>query len=471
MTPQNSILAAFVLFAATAGARADVEISTSPTANMTCSDGVCAPTEMDAVLNVTDLMNLLANGNVTVTTTGSSVQATDLRVNAPFSWTAPNTLTLDAFRSITVTGAMSNEGSGGVSLITDDGGSGGALSFLGSGHIHFSNVKDALIINGTKYKLEANIKKLVFDVVAHPRGAFALATSYNAKRDGAYTSSPIAIPFTGLFSGLGNTISNLEIENMAEPSIGLFAEVATSGSVSGVNLKGVVVQGGNVAGGLVGSNNGTVTNSSTSGLINSSFIAGGLVGDNEGTIFRSSSSATVRSSSSAGGLVGGHGAGLIAESFATGSVTYNHQQSDRMDDGGLVGQVFATIRDSYARGKLNDKLTFEGGLIGFSNETISDGEISTSYSTGLIKPGPHKNPYSGGFIGNSDSKSIANCYWDTVTSGTNVGAGQGVDETGITGLTTSQFQSGLPAGFDPTIWEEDANINDGYPYLIANPPQ
>jgi hypothetical protein len=32
-------------------------------------------------------------------------------------------------------------------------------------------------------------------------------------------------------------------------------------------------------------------------------------------------------------------------------------------------------------------------------------------------------------------------------------------------------RSGLPAGFDFTIWAEKKNINNGLPYLIANPPR
>jgi hypothetical protein len=36
---------------------------------MSCSAGVCAPTVTDAMLNVTDLENLLASGNVSVVTT------------------------------------------------------------------------------------------------------------------------------------------------------------------------------------------------------------------------------------------------------------------------------------------------------------------------------------------------------------------------------------------------------------------
>jgi hypothetical protein len=45
------------------------------------------------------------------------------------------------------------------------------------------------------------------------------------------------------------------------------------------------------------------------------------------------------------------------------------------------------------------------------------------------------------------------------------------NDPGITGLTTAQFTSGLPAGFDKSIWREKANVNNGYPYLIDLPPQ
>jgi hypothetical protein len=81
----------------------------------------------------------------------------------------------------------------------------------------------------------------------------------------------------------------------------------------------------------------------------------------------------------------------------------------------------------------------------------------------------------GGLIGldQSPSGSLSDTYWDTDTSGiTNPdqGAGSPLNDPGITGLTTEQLQSGLPAGFDPSIWGENANINNGLPYLLANPP-
>jgi hypothetical protein len=74
----------------------------------------------------------------------------------------------------------------------------------------------------------------------------------------------------------------------------------------------------------------------------------------------------------------------------------------------------------------------------------------------------------------SESGSLTDAYWDTTTSGiTNPsqGAGTPANDPGITGLTTDQLQSGLPAGFDPSVWGESANINNGMPYLLANPPK
>jgi hypothetical protein len=80
----------------------------------------------------------------------------------------------------------------------------------------------------------------------------------------------------------------------------------------------------------------------------------------------------------------------------------------------------------------------------------------------------------GGFVGTAKAYSyFENAYWDTDTSGiTNLsqGAGNIANFPGITGLTTRQLQSGLPAGFDPKIWAENSSINGGLPYLITNQP-
>src|SRR5436305_365823 len=93
-------LAALLVVAGAARASADMVISTDPTQNMSCGKGLCAPTATEAVLNTGDLTNLLAAGDLEVTTTGSSVQANNIGIAAGFSWKSANKLTLDAYQSI-----------------------------------------------------------------------------------------------------------------------------------------------------------------------------------------------------------------------------------------------------------------------------------------------------------------------------------------------------------------------------------
>jgi len=158
----------------------------------------------------------------------------------------------------------------------------------------------------------------------------------------------------------------------------------------------------------------------------------------------------------------------VSESYATGSVTSNgvHPYA-----GGLIGlNEGGSVSASYAAGSVSaaDARGDVGGLIG-QNQSSS---ASASYSTGAVMS---SSPATGGFVGKDTSPGgIADAYWDTSTSGiTNAskGAGKPFKDPGITGLTTTQLQTGLPAGFDPAIWAENPNINGGLPYLIDNPPQ
>lgn len=112
-----------------------------------------------------------------------------------------------------------------------------------------------------------------------------------------------------------------------------------------------------------------------------------------------------------------------------------------------------------------------GGFVGENSETNGVGaEIRASYSTGAVSGGAHSRV--GGFAGSvypPSGKWNKENYWDVDTSGTNQGTGKG-NKNGIFGLTTSELQSGLPEGFNPKIWAQDPKINNGFPYLIANPP-
>jgi hypothetical protein len=76
----------------------------------------------------------------------------------------------------------------------------------------------------------------------------------------------------------------------------------------------------------------------------------------------------------------------------------------------------------------------------------------------------------GGFIGRAqDDDDFEFDYWDVDTSGTSQGCAVGGCPN-VNGISDAQLKSGLPAGFDKNIWAQDPGINNGYPYLIANPP-
>src|SRR5439155_15975348 len=74
----------------------------------------------------------------------------------------------------------------------------------------------------------------------------------------------------------------------------------------------------------------------------------------------------------------------------------------------------------------------------------------------------------GGFIGGDYYRHKRNYIsfadWDLDTSGISdpsQGAGNIPNDPGITGLTDAQLTSALPDGFDPNVWGENANINNG----------
>jgi hypothetical protein len=150
-----------------------------------------------------------------------------------------------------------------------------------------------------------------------------------------------------------------------------------------------------------------------------------------------------------GGLIGYNAAGTITNSYATNAVTGGHGGSA----GGLIGWSWsnqgefatATLISSYSLGQVSadSQSSYIGGVIGYDGVEMGD--------TVNIQD-----------------------YWNTDTSGiTNPtqGAGYPANDPGLTGLTTAQLKSGLPAGFDKSIWAQKPGVNDGYPYLRALPPQ
>jgi hypothetical protein len=418
-------------------ADAAVTISDRATQNMTCDVGICVATARSAILNATDLANIIATTPVVIQSGG---EAQDIIFSAPFGWTSRNALTLDAFRSIEVDKPLSDTGAGSLSLVTNDGGSNGTLSFGGAGRVTFSTTSNKLTINGSNYKLSASIAELASNIAARPGGFHALAAPYDAGKDGVYSHEPIPTLFKGTFEGLGNPISNFNIYDTTGTGAGLFVELKGSGVIRDVRLVNVTafseIESFQILGSLVEDNEGLVAQCQATGAVRSDFqaIIGGLVGINDGSIEKSFANVSVSGSENAqaGGLAG-NSSGKLFDDYATGEVAAGDQSSI----GGLVGYYVGT-------------------------------KIARSYSTGAVSGG--QAAQLGGFVGsNEEIGPIVNSYWDLTTSGTGTGVGSG-DDTGVIGLTTEQMQSGAPTGFSRNVWTENAKINGGLPYLIANPP-
>jgi filamentous hemagglutinin family protein len=160
--------------------------------------------------------------------------------------------------------------------------------------------------------------------------------------------------FAGSFDGGNHTLANLSL-NFPNNAVGLFGYLPSSATtIANVGVPNANVSGLNAVGGLVGLNNGAaISNSYVSGIVSGSSYAGGLVGYSPGGSISnsySSASVTARSGYGAGGLVGVN-YGSISQSYATGKVNGSSYV------GGLVGLNYGTVANSYYNKTANPTLT------------------------------------------------------------------------------------------------------------------
>ena len=322
-------------------------------------------------------------------------------------------------------------------------------------------------------------------------------TSFSGTLDGANkTITGLIVP---LFYYIGGSVSNLVLEAGTVAGQGILSNTSGSDStISNVSASGNVTSNLDKAGGLVGESGGSITGSSTSGSVNSiGNTVGGLVGYSAGQVTNSSSSMTttslgdyvggligateslvlnshasgnVEGQSGVGGLIGfvdGDRAGPvnISESYASGSVngiravggligltdgTVTIEESyatgssaGNLEIGGLVGYAGlysgnTEISASHASGSVTGNSSYAGGLVGFSNYTLS---ILQTYATGEVS-GLASN--AGGLVGHISSGEISNSYslGDVKINADVQSVGGLVGSTGTTTLITSAYASG-----------------------------
>jgi filamentous hemagglutinin family protein len=421
-------------------------VTQSPTGTWTSDSGG------SIVLN-TDVEGALSAGTNVVLQTSSTAGPGlgDLNVNAPVSWSAGTTLTLTASNNVSINADITATGNA-AGVIINPNTANGAVPASGAGtfnlnraSITLSGANPTLAIAGNAYTVINSLGAAVDATIppatptlqgmgsADLAGHYALGSNIDASATVFWNANAgftpigtVGIPFNGTFEGLGHTITNLTVNRPATADVGLFGSTGTLASIRDVGLIGGSVTGLSSAGGLVGSNTGTIAYSFNTGLVSGGSSLGGLLGSNTGTVSFSSATGNISGTSSLGGLMGSN-TGTVRNSYATGNVAGTSSL------GGLMGSNTGTVSNSYATGNVTGTSSL-GGLMGSS----TTGLVSDSYATGNVSgttsvgglmgssTGPVERTYAtgavsgttsvGGLMGSS-SGPVTDSYWNTDTSG------------------------------------------------------
>ena len=206
-------------------------------------------------------------------------------------------------------------------------------------------------------------------------------------------------PFAATFNGNGHAVSNLYVtpttrgDGPSADGFGLFGSVGVSGVVRETGLLNVNVVGGDFVGPLVGANQGTVSHSYATGSVSGYGCVGGLVGSNDfGVINSSCSTGNVSGGRKyLGGLAGGN-EGIVAYSYSVGKVSSDGSIDAPLQYvGGLVGYNPGIISSA-----LWDTET-SGQQVGIGIE-IGDGQSSDLFgktTAELQSPAGYTGPYQG----------------------------------------------------------------------------
>ncbi len=317
------------------------------------------------------------NGDITVASAVSWDANTTLTLNA-----AGN---IDIDAAITASGesaglALNYGGTEGVAGATAASGT----DYNVNAPVTLSGADATLSINGSDYTLIHSMEQLDAIDSTGLSGHYALAQDLDAS-DSPYTSALVGIDaanaFTGTFAGLGHAIGNLTISASGSDYVGLFGYTGSGSTLRDVGLQGGSVTGNSYVGGLVGYNDGgSIVDAYATVDVTGAHVTGGLVGANVGggSILRAYATGWVNATASeglgwAGGLIG-QNAGSISQSYASGGVTGDYYV------GGLVGHNGnGTVTDSYALGNVHGQWDV-GGLIGYN----VGGTATNVYAAGRV---------------------------------------------------------------------------------------
>lgn len=418
--------------------------------------------------------SLSAGTAVNVLATGGYGATGDLDVVSSIKWKGAAALTLTAFRNVGIDqgATIKNTGAGNLTLRADSNGIDNAGGFDNHGTIDWSRSQGIVAayydMKGS-YTPGAQLRRSTWTAPLYSGlktqiTAYQLLNSMNdlnaigATGDYAFgkdialpswASVEFGTPFTGQLDGMGHSLTGA-----VNLSNALFATIGPGGVVRNLTIPNAVEttqSKGALSGILAGDNQGTIANVFVSGSVQGDYFdyssdapaAGGLVGTNEGTIVRSGANVQVSNAGWVGGLVG-QNAGLILQSYATGGVSgvtnpFGGETFDQARAGGLAGGNSGTIAQSYATGSVFQTSLEGGGLVAENSGTITQSFASGSVSGVTQGSTP---PLLGGIAALNTGTIGSDVYWNKDTTGQSAG-GPGVSDGN--GLTTAQMSD--PASF------------------------
>ncbi|WP_217593316.1 chitobiase/beta-hexosaminidase C-terminal domain-containing protein [Cohnella sp. GbtcB17] len=283
---------------------------------------------------------------------------------------------------------------------------------------------------------------------------------------------------TGFVNTNEGVIANIVFEN-AVIAGGKNAGIAagtngTDGMISGVQVQGFVTAAEN-AGGAAGINKGKIFDVAADvNKIDGVNQAGGVVGTNEGTLDQSTSAGVIVSKSIAGGIAGDNLAtGIITKSFSYADVQVDAELATA---GGIAGINRGKVEDSYSAGYVHAKGSTgsrAGGVVGYAADgsiahTVNTGEIVAEMDGRIV----NGKAFFGGIAGlKANAATIDGSVFNKQMLKSNIAYyeenGKLVPGTSIKALgkTGAELTKGtLPEGFDPSVWTANPNF---YPELAA----
>jgi hypothetical protein len=321
------------------------------------------------------------------------------------------------------------------------------------GYINGATIKDLGVIN-VSISAEENIGALA-------GGAYGPSTISNCYSTGTITVAANYDRGGGLVGAIsGTTLTNC---------------------YSACNVAGGA--GSSVLGGFVGTTGDgetcTITNCYASGNVNGSDVLGGFVGETQGgtAVTNCYSTGTVTGDCTFGFVAGFVGwietYATIDKCYSTGNVNASGPDGSACIDiagfAGAINDLGSGISNSYCTGNVTTTgdVSNVAGFIADIYEAASTVTIAYCYSTGVLSVAK-TGATVGGFICSTDPGTTFTAnFWDAETDGL-TGTSSGSTNIGAVGRSTAEMTTDttfINAGWSSSVWNRDAGINNGYPYL------